>query len=299
MPLLKDIAYSVPKYHFNTVAANAFAARFYLFKQDYANVVKYANLAFPNNTIGASLRPWNGLYGSISVDAIQVLFTQASQAQNLLLTEAPSVWASNNSFYRYGLGLKLNAYYNTKLPTLSAAAGFTSEVIYYYNVPNYTFAKFNELFVRQDASSNIGDPYTIFPQFTADELLMNRAEAYADLGQSTLALADINTFLSTRLDGYDATADAVTLTTIANTYGTGADVKAGLIACILDFKKREFLQEGGIRWFDEVRLDLPVTHFIKAVDNTYTTITLPPGDPRRLFQLPVQVGSSGVQLNPR
>ena len=33
LPLIKDAAYEVPKYHFNRKAANAFAARFYLYYQ--------------------------------------------------------------------------------------------------------------------------------------------------------------------------------------------------------------------------------------------------------------------------
>lgn len=299
LPLIKDVAYKVPKYHFNTVAANAFAARFYLFKKEYAKVVTYTAAAFPNNTIAANLRPWNTTYKSVSADAVQILFTQASQPQNLLLTEAPSTWARNFPFYRYGFGLTLNAYFLTPLPTATAAVnGLSAEVVYYYNVPNYTLLKFEELFVRQNANATIGDPYTIYPQFTTDELLMNRAESYANLGQNDLALADINTFLSTRLTSYNATTMAVTYAKIATAFGT-TDVKQGLIACILDFKRREFMQEGGQRWFDLIRYDLPVNHLIKANDNTYTTITLPPGDPRRVFQLPVQVTTSGIPLNVR
>ncbi|RKR81462.1 SusD-like starch-binding protein associating with outer membrane [Mucilaginibacter gracilis] len=299
LPLIKDVTYSVPKYHFTTRAADAFAARFYLFKKDYAKVISYTNDAFPNNTIATYLRPWNTTYKSVSADALMVLFTQASQPQNLLLTEAPSVWARNFPFYRYGMGLTENAYFNTPLPTASATVnGLTAEVVYYYNVPNYTLLKFNELFVRANANATIGTPYTIMPQFTTDEMLMERAEAYANLGQSDLALADINTFLSTRLTSYNATTMAITYAKIATAFST-TDVKQGLIACILDFKKREFMQEGGVRWFDEIRLNLPVTHNIKAVDNTSTYVTLPAGDPRRLFQLPAEVTLSGVAQNPR
>lgn len=298
LPLLKDASYSVPKYHFNTVAANAFAARFYLFKKDYAKVVSYTAAAFPNNSIATFLRPWNTTYKSVSADALLVLFTQASQPQNLLLTEAPSTWARNFPFYRYGFGLTLNAYFTTAIPTSTAVGGLTAEVVYYYNVPNYTLLKFNELFVRQNANATIGTPYTIMPQFTTDEVLLERAEAYANLGSSDLALADINTFLSTRITSYNATTHAVTYAKIASVFGT-TDVKAGLIACILDLKRREFMQEGGVRWFDIIRLNLPVTHNIKANDNTSTYITLPPSDPRRVFQLPAEVILSGVPLNPR
>jgi hypothetical protein len=134
-------------------------------------------------------------------------------------------------------------------------------------------------------------------QFTADELLMNRAEAYANLGQNDLALADINTFASTRIKNYTQAQYGVTLAKIASFYET-SDPKEGLIQTILDFKKREFVQEG-LRWFDIIRLKLPVVHNVKAANYSDTYVTLAPDDPHRLFQLPDEVGLSNVPLNPR
>ena len=46
LPLIDESLYDVPKYHFNKNAANAFAARFFLFKRDYPKVIKYATEAF-------------------------------------------------------------------------------------------------------------------------------------------------------------------------------------------------------------------------------------------------------------
>ena len=45
LPLINDVIYSVPKYHFNKRAANAFAARFYLYYQKWDEAVKYATVA--------------------------------------------------------------------------------------------------------------------------------------------------------------------------------------------------------------------------------------------------------------
>ena len=50
MPLLKNSAYKVPKFHFTSTAAHAFAARFYLFKGQYDKVIEHANIAFPTIT---------------------------------------------------------------------------------------------------------------------------------------------------------------------------------------------------------------------------------------------------------
>lgn len=294
LPLLKTSAYKIPKYHFNQPAANAFAARFYLFKRQYDKVIKYANDAFPAATITASLRPWNTTYYNASANESQIMFTQAEQNSNLLITEAPSLWARENSGYRYAMGLKLN---NELLKANVTGVNWSGIKVYNYGVPNYTFLKFKELFVRSSPNATIGDPYTMLPQFTVDELCLNRAEAYANTNQFDLALKDLNAFASVRIRNYNATTHAVTLAKIALFYNTD-DAKQGLINTVLDFKKSEFIQEG-MRWFDIIRLKLPVKHNIKDVNDTDTYVTLGPDDPHRLFQLPTEVELSGVPLNPR
>jgi hypothetical protein len=43
LKLVSDEYYSVPRYHFNVKAAHAFAARFYLYKREWAKVVEHAD----------------------------------------------------------------------------------------------------------------------------------------------------------------------------------------------------------------------------------------------------------------
>ena len=66
--LLQDDSYSVPKYHFTKAAANAFAARYYLYKKDYPNVIKYANASVPENSLVLNLRPWNTVYNTLPLN---------------------------------------------------------------------------------------------------------------------------------------------------------------------------------------------------------------------------------------
>ena len=127
---------------------------------------------------------------------------------------------------------------------------------------------------------------------------MNRAEAYAELGMDNLALKDINDFYSVRIVNYNPTNDAVTPAKIAAFYLTIADPKQGLIRTILDAKKAEFLQEG-LRWFDVIRRDITVVHNTIDITGKETFAELKAGDPRRIFQLPLEVKTSGVELNPR
>ena len=46
LKLIDDAIYEVPKYHFNRAAANAYAARFYVFTRQYDKALECANAAF-------------------------------------------------------------------------------------------------------------------------------------------------------------------------------------------------------------------------------------------------------------
>lgn len=293
LPLIKNSAYGIPKYHFNIAAAHAFAARFYLFKQDYPKVIEHASAISSGNAFAGIIRPWSTRYKNYSGAEMYTNFTMATEPSTLLLIETASSWARTRA-NRYGFGQTLNnALFG--IPNVTGKAWVHS--VYNYSVPNYSFLKWNEYFVKTSQNATIGDPYTIVPVLTADEALMNRAEAYAATGQNTLAIQDLNTFASTRLANFNVISDGLTLTKIANYYGT-ADAKQGLINTILDFKKAEFMMEG-LRWFDVLRYKLPVKHNVVSANGSFTTIELKADDPRRLFQLPSQVELSGIALNPR
>jgi len=293
LPLLKNSAYQVEKYHFNIAAAHAFAARFFLFKQEYTKVIEHVNAISSNSTFAAILRPWNSRYTTYTSVEMRTNFTQASEPSTLLLIETPSSWARTRE-PRFGFGQVL---YQRMFTTPNVTGATWAHPAYYSAIPHWTFLKWNEYFVKASQNATIGDPYTIVPVLTADEAILNRAEAYAATGQNALALADLNTFSSTRIRNYNATTHAVTLAKIANYYLT-ADVKAGLTRTVLDFKKAEFLGEG-LRWLDIIRHKLPVTHETYISLRTTSSETLGPEDPRRLFQLPSQVTLSGLALNPR
>ena len=293
MPLIQNQAYKVPKYHFNVAAAHAFAARFYLFKADYAKVVEHASAVSPGNGFGTILRPWTTRYRNYTGEEMLTNFTQATEPSTLLLIETPSSWARTTGA-RFGFGQVL---FGQLFGSNNVTGTRWGHGVYTYGVPNYTFLKFNEYFVKTSQNATIGYPYTIVPVFTADETLLNRAEAYANLGQTDLALQDLNTFCTTRIAGFNPATQGVTLAKIAAFYGL-ASPKEGLVKTVLDFKKAEFVQEG-LRWLDIVRLNIPVTHRIVKFVGLPEVIELPADDKRRLFQLPSQVKLSGIEQNPR
>lgn len=293
LPLIKNSAYGVPKYHFNIAAAHAFAARFYLFKKEFAKVIEHVSAISSGNSFAGMLRPWSTRYKTYSGAEMYTNFTMATEPSTLLLIETSSSWARTTT-NRYGFGQLLS---DAMFGTANVTGKTWVHTVYNYGVPNYSLLKWNEYFVKTSQNATIGEPYTIVPVLTTDEALLNRAEAYAGLGQNDLALQDINTFASTRLAGYSPVSDGVTLTKIADFY-PGTTASEGVIKTILDFKKAEFVMEG-LRWFDILRHRLTVKHNVKAAGDNSTIIELKADDPRRLFQMPSQVELSGIALNPR
>jgi hypothetical protein len=69
-------------------------------------------------------------------------------------------------------------------------------------------------------NANIGTPYVMVPLFTAEEVLFNQTEAYAYTGNTTAALANLNTYASTRINNYDPVANNITAARINSVFGT-------------------------------------------------------------------------------
>lgn len=292
LPLIVNTAYRIPKYHFNTAAAHAFATRFYLFKQDFQKVIEHANQVFPGGIISSNLRPWVNVYSSLTANEGLAIYTQATENANLLLVEAPSRWARYYPQYRYGLSTNI-------VNQLFRQPNVTGETwvypLYTQGADNWLILKFREHIVQTDINANTGVLYTVFPLFTAEEVLFNRAEANLALGNVEATRTDLNLYASTRIADYDARTHGITNAKIAGFYGTGSNVKLGMLYTILDFKAAEFVQQG-MRWFDILRHKIPVTHYT----NTGQVIDeLGPEDPRRVLQLPQEVTLAGLERNPR
>jgi len=150
--------------------------------------------------------------------------------------------------------------------------------------------KYQRLFERTSITSNIGYSYTVMPLFRGEEVLLNRAEAYTNLGQSSAALSDLQIYVNKRY----TEKPKVTLSTLQSYYNT-SNAQQALMAFILDERHKEFIHEG-LRWFDIKRFHLPVTHVLE----TGAAITLAEDDLRKVLQIPqnaIDVG--GLEPNPR
>jgi hypothetical protein len=295
LPLINDALYTVPRYHFNRSAAYAFAARFYLFKKDYANAVKYANLVFPDGSLGNNLREWNTTYHTLTLAELLTQYTNSTEKANLLLASTTSLCAAQRyaAVYRYGMS------YDIWYPIIYGGNVTGGQFAYavYGASPNYYIPKFNEFFVTASVNANIGTPYVMQPLLTTEEVLFNRAEANTYLGNTPAAIADLNLFASKRILQYDASVNAITAASLLKYYYT-TNLQQAVIDCILDFKRAEFMQEG-MRWFDILRYKMDVVHYENINGKVGQRMELTPDDLRRVLQIPDAVKTSGIPLNPR
>lgn len=294
LPLIMDGAYEVVKFHFNRQAAHAFAARFYTFKREWGKVIQHTNEIFPEGNFAPGLRPWITVYNGQTTEENRITYTRSNEAANLLLCQTTSWWG--NRYYRYRFGL--NTPLNGQLLRTSTVTGVAwgQRTSSYNGGTNIRQNKFT--YHRVYSTATTYNERVMMPLFSAEEALFNRAEAYVNLENYDLALADLNLYASRRITNYNVNNHRVTLEKIADFYVT-TDPKEGLIKTILDFKQAEFIQEG-LRWFDILRHKITVTHLVLTNEGSIEkTIVVPHGDPRRMFQLPEEVKLAGIELNPR
>ncbi|SEN71057.1 SusD family protein [bacterium A37T11] len=296
LPLIDDHRYTVPKYHFTTAAAHAFATRFYLFKQNYQQAVDHANASVAGGDLSNYLRQINTqAFISLEYATKEAFYTQTDNPANFLMAETVTNWGQEFPGYRYGLDFDLmNELFFSDNVTTGAYAYTVYGTDLVKNIP-----KFTAHFVKTSINADYGINYNMIPLLTGDELILNRAEAYANLGEYDKAIADLTTFSSTKvyysqdLPIYLESLFGVTAAKLASFYKKST--KENIVSAVLDFKRREFIFEG-LRWLDVVRHKIPVRH---VTADRKTTILIGPNDPRRMLQLPQEVILSGVEANPR
>jgi tetratricopeptide (TPR) repeat protein len=295
LPLIDDAAYKIPKYHFTRSASNAFAARFYLFKKDHANALKHANMVFSSASLVSYLKPVNSVaYRSYQYNELQAQYTRANNVSNLLIIETPTIWGRSYPGYRYGFTSALMS----KITNSPNVTGGTWAYNIYGNENTINIPKFREHFVRLTLNAESGIPYNMVPVLSTEEVLFNRAEANAMLGNYEAALADLNDYIKSHFiisfnnPVYDPSME-IDMDRLITFYNS-PDREQVLINCILDFKRVNFLFEGQ-RWFDMIRHGLSVEH----KKSNGEVLILGPNNPRRVFQIPEEAQSSGLELNPR
>lgn len=326
--LIDDAKYKVPAYHFNRNAANALAARFYLYKRDYEKCVKYATDALGNNP-AASLRKWATM-SSNTINTLLNDFNDETAPCNYLLQATYSLFDRMLSACRYAINKG----------SVPDKVDNTYDILYAGGGPNWDgrlkafdgklyrwgagseygswLFRIYEYFEYEDKIAGIGFVHIIYQPFTAEETLLCRAEAQVYLGKTDKAIEDLGFWTSSHMvDAALTQADInrfykgdpskniyvsdlhPTEMSSEWTYDGLSDDAKRVIDCVLHFRRIETMFEG-LRWFDIKRYGITVHHAYRDPnedDIHHDDLTW--NDPRRVLQIPQNVIDAGYLPNNR
>ena len=321
--------YSVPKYHFNQKAAYAFACRFYLYYEQWEQARHYADLCL-GSAPEAMLRDWSVMATMTQTfAALTQHYIDATLNCNLMLTTAYSamglVFGPYNYWSRYAHGKYLAEHEDGEAANIWGAAPFYQGMHTYSatNLDKTIFFKLPFLFEYIDAVTGTGYYRTVYPAFTADECLLNRAEANVLLGRYDEAAADLTMWMQNIVQ----TDLVLTPQLIANFYnavgysydderglastikkhlhprfdiGEEGGTREAMLQCVLGFRRIETLQTG-LRWYDVKRYGIEIVRreINMAGDPAVGIDRLKTDDARRALQIPPRARAAGVAANKR
>lgn len=205
LQLMSDVIYTNPRYHFNSKAAYTFASRFYLFYQQPEKVIEYSTKALGDNP-SALMRDYDAMQ-SMPTDNMQpraMQYVSVNDQANFLLLPV----ISDDAFYfqGYSTGGRFNTnhyigqaelFFATPWAPETQAAAEAQSIFRFYWFYSQVYDKFllpktPYFFEEINPNNHTGYYRTVVVALKAEEAVLNRAEAYAVLGQNDKALADIN-----------------------------------------------------------------------------------------------------------
>ena len=203
LPYVSEDHLSVPKFHWNKKAANAFAARFFVYYHQYDKAIECATVALgPNPTENLhNLEQWQ----SLGAADFFYSFKNSSVNANFIFMPAYSicgrVTSGSTSYKRFGLNryITLRDMFWVKTPwwgSGSSANVFWPSHKLYGSNQNIRFPVQNEEFEYTDKVGGTGYPHILEVPFQGEETILCRAEAYAMKGDFEHAIQDMNTWAS-------------------------------------------------------------------------------------------------------
>ncbi len=324
LPLVSDVYYNVPKYHFNEKAAYAFAARFYLIRRKWDKVLQYANNVLGTDPVATATQLVNSDYirnTSSDIESELNYWIDASQNSNLLIIPVMSYGTLRYSSYqRYGWNRDARSYmvsnggpcWSNEFP------GFTIWQVRngtYGSLISKCYSKWN----ITNKVAGIGYMYNFRREFTTNETLLCRAEAKIMLNDIDGAVSDLNLWAQS-YDAGKGEMNQLVRGRIPNFFAAGRNAQLvpelhnqdispdfvisseqlPFIHCVLHFRRIETIHDG-LRWFDIKRYGIELTHLVANESGVPTTKFLKWDDDRRAIQIPqdVIVSNSGIEPNPR
>lgn len=321
IPMINDGVYEKPKYHFNRKAAYAFAARFYLYAQNWSKAREYATLVLGSNP--ANLLRDNSqitaLPGSLSGHANRAQeWSDYSNKNNLMVQTSVSLIGIYFGPYQYATRYPHTSIVsNGEVGTARTAWGGTLKVPgvemsdpYYKVLYPRNIAKFE----YTNRSARTGLYHSVLPAFTTEETLLVRAEANIMLEDYAAALSDMNALIANEYTGYSELTEASiqswfnslsyhkptapTPKKALNPSWTINERQERILHVLLHLRRIETIQSG-LRWYDINRYGIEVTRIdvlagtqIIATDNVLTK-----DDKRRAFQIPEEAIAAGMTPN--
>ena len=323
LKLVSDEYYSVPRYHFNTKAAHAFAARFYLYKRDWAKVVEHADyvLTTTDETVLSMLFDATTNRNQSNIELAFNHYIDVKSPSNLLIhtTLSSSAYAHFPTYGRYQHSGEAQDFssqgagpcWSGSFPGFSMwsadqkLGGFCAKDYY--------------IFEYTDKVQGYGYVHGVTRAFTTNETLLCRAEAKAHLNDLAGSANDFRLWCQ----GYnvggrmDTLANGnVNLTTekITKFYSEkvgskfapalhNQDMSADwvitaeqmpFVHCALHLRRLEGLHDG-LRWHDIKRYGIEIEH-VQGKDPARILVW---NDDRRAIQLPQEVIMAGLTANPR
>lgn len=317
LALIDDKSYAIPKFHFTKRAAHAFAARFYTYKGTDWDKVLYHSLQAAPDDFTTEVRDYKKL-NDLGVMDYMKEYTNPSLANILLSVCTETYWNDvyqtcppKNSRYVLTNEMQYNIYERNSANSLHKG-------LWNYNRITTTDGSMTTMykafayFKNASLNSSWGNTYLNIPMFTVEDVALNRAEAYAMLGDTLRALQTINRFIKTRTPDYNEIKHRVTMDRAIAYFSQSkwdserlephykAELEADpnkmvLMMAVCYLRRKEFLQEG-MRWFDIKRFHLQVVHKLHWEDSE---IVLDRYDKRRALQIPQEAQKAGVVPNER
>ena len=323
---ISDINYEKPKWHFNEDAAHAFAARVYLFTKQWNKAVEQANLVLgtDNTQLLPKLFDYSPLDDCSYLNDFATVWQTPYDFNNLMLMDTYSTIA-RKARYRYeqgGLAARAIYYHNAPMwrgwvanPSAIVSGLFGSRDYGWY--PGWI----GEQFQYTDKVAGIGYAHTIRREFTAMELLLERAEAEVNLGDLAAASNDLCTYHKSTMNFSEKTLatyasnDGMTPLTdelIKSWFATEGNyncfanwdflknmdpewqvdsVAVPYMNCVNYFRRFE-TNFTGKRFFDLKRWGIEYSHEW-GVNNEVLTMTW--NDPRRALEIPQDAIAAGME----
>ena len=326
LPYVGDSYMTVPKYHFNPTAAYAFACRFYLYYEKWDKAIEYADKVLGSSP-KSMLRDY-AYMGSMTqqIQAVAQHYIDASLNCNLLLTTGYSrmglTMGNYSTWKRFAHSPYLASNEDAGAPNIWGSSASYYSGLKHYSATNSSYVIFWRLpylFEYTDAVAGIGYYHSVFPTFTADECLLNRAEAKVMLKRYDEAAEDLDLWMHNIMrTNVTVTPDLVT--SFYNGIDYAEPLKSSqkkhlhpafdiepegstqecMLQCVLGFRRIETLQLG-LRWFDVKRYGIEICRRVLNASGQpeKQTDLLTVDDPRRAMQIPQKVRDAGYEPNPR